>query len=389
MLARRDRACPFALRGLRTGPHGRDRDRPLAAARPAADPALPARDHRRAGHRRGRPDDPAELHRRRHERDGPLPELRQGARHLLPVDRLPVDDAQLDERRRVPHRRSSSSTTGSSASLLFELTDERWLLLVFPNTFEYFFIAYEVVRLRFDPAHALGALLAAPRRGHLDLRQAARRSTGSTSPSSTSPTPSATTRGSASRSRSRSSRWCSSLVRRAPAVPPPDWGWRFAADPLPSSLVESHARFARRLHSGRVLTSEAREQVGLLALLCIIFASILPGIDATALQVTAGVTAIVLANSAISLAAARRGHFPLGAAAARYAVLLAGERRPDLRRQRRARRSARLRPALRALLRPLDHDDHLAVRRIQACLRRALRRLAATRRVGWRPRPPR
>src|SRR4051794_25894577 len=27
----------------------------------------------------------------------------------------------------------------------------RWLLLVFPNTFEYFFIAYEVVRLRWDP----------------------------------------------------------------------------------------------------------------------------------------------------------------------------------------------------------------------------------------------
>ena len=27
----------------------------------------------------------------------------------------------------------------------------RWLLLVFPNTFEYFFIAYEAVRLRWDP----------------------------------------------------------------------------------------------------------------------------------------------------------------------------------------------------------------------------------------------
>src|SRR6478752_6746635 len=35
--------------------------------------------------------------------------------------------------------------------LLFELTHERTLLLIFPNTFEYFFIAYEVVRLRFDP----------------------------------------------------------------------------------------------------------------------------------------------------------------------------------------------------------------------------------------------
>jgi hypothetical protein len=62
--------------------------------------------------------------------------------------------------------------------------------------------------------------------------------------------------------------------------------------------------------------------VWLLALLCIIFASILPGIDATVLQVAVGVTAIVLANAAISLAAARRAGFGLQSAAAGYAALL-------------------------------------------------------------------
>ena len=35
--------------------------------------------------------------------------------------------------------------------LLFEVTAQRWLLLVFANTFEYFFIAYEVVRTCWDP----------------------------------------------------------------------------------------------------------------------------------------------------------------------------------------------------------------------------------------------
>jgi hypothetical protein len=35
--------------------------------------------------------------------------------------------------------------------LLFEIFQERWLLLVFPNTFEYFFIAYCVVQLAWDP----------------------------------------------------------------------------------------------------------------------------------------------------------------------------------------------------------------------------------------------
>jgi hypothetical protein len=46
--------------------------------------------------------------------------------------------------------------------------------------------------------------------------------------------------------------------------------------------------------------------VSLLGLLSIIFATILPGIDATALQIAEGVTAIVLANAAISLLAVRR-----------------------------------------------------------------------------------
>ena len=35
--------------------------------------------------------------------------------------------------------------------VLFEYSHARWLLLVFPNTFEYFFIFYEAVRLRWDP----------------------------------------------------------------------------------------------------------------------------------------------------------------------------------------------------------------------------------------------
>jgi hypothetical protein len=66
-----------------------------------------------------------------------------------------------------------------------------------------------------------------------------------------------------------------------------------------------------------VLTPETLEKVSLLALLCIIFASILPGIDATGLQILVGVTAIVLANAGISLLAARRRGSPL-----EYAPLL-------------------------------------------------------------------
>ena len=37
--------------------------------------------------------------------------------------------------------------------LLFEYSGARWILFVFPNTFEYFFILYETARLRWDMTH--------------------------------------------------------------------------------------------------------------------------------------------------------------------------------------------------------------------------------------------
>jgi hypothetical protein len=63
----------------------------------------------------------------------------------------------------------------------FELLDSRAMLLIFPNTFEFYFIAYEGLRLRWDPERWPGRLW----------------SGGSTSRSSTSPTPCLTIRGSA------------------------------------------------------------------------------------------------------------------------------------------------------------------------------------------------
>ena len=55
-----------------------------------------------------------------------------------------------------------------------------------------------------------------------------------------------------------------------------------------------------------------------LALLCIIYASILPGINATALQIVVGVTTIVVTNAAISVFAERQGGFAPRSALTRY-----------------------------------------------------------------------
>jgi hypothetical protein len=206
---------------------------------------------------------------------------------------------------------------------LFELTDERALLLIFPNTFEYFFIVYEVARTRYEPSRfsaRFWLLLAAgiwvfvklPQEywihvAKLDFTDAVRNNAVFAAAVVLALVVGALV-----------------VVRvLVPRLPPSDWAWRLRADPLPSSLVDAHARYARRLASPRVLTHEALEQILLLGLLCVIFASILPGVDATSLQVVIGVTAIVVANAAIDLWAARRGGFGLESAAARYGALLA------------------------------------------------------------------
>jgi hypothetical protein len=207
--------------------------------------------------------------------------------------------------------------------VLFELLDERLMLLLFPNTFEFFFIAYEVVRLRYEPsrlaarswlvtAAGLWVFVKLPQEYWIHIAQLDFTDTVRDYPAFGIAVVLALLVAALV------------LVRLVyPRLPAPDWRWRLEADPPPSSLVEAHARYARRLGSGRVLTREAFEQVSLLALLCIIFASILPGIDATVLQVVVGVAAIVLANAAIGLAIARRAEFGLESAAAGYAALLA------------------------------------------------------------------
>src|SRR5215471_14109604 len=43
--------------------------------------------------------------------------------------------------------------------VIFELSQVREVLLIFPNTFEYFFVFYEIVRLRWDPRRMSRQLL--------------------------------------------------------------------------------------------------------------------------------------------------------------------------------------------------------------------------------------
>jgi hypothetical protein len=207
--------------------------------------------------------------------------------------------------------------------VLFELTDTRLMLLLFPNTFEFFFIAYELVRLRFQPsrfsarswvltAAGLWVFVKLPQEYWIHIAKLDFTDTVRDYPAFGVGVVVVLLVA------------AFVLVRVVfPRIPAPDWPWRFAADRLPASLTEMHARYARRLERGGVLTSDAFEQICLLGLICIIFASILPGVDATILQVVLAVAAVVVANAAISVAAARRGGFGPTSAAGRYAALLA------------------------------------------------------------------
>ena len=194
--------------------------------------------------------------------------------------------------------------------LAFELTGERAMLLIFPNTFEFFFIAYALIALRWEPTRfsprfwvATGAglwiFVKLPQEYWIHIAQRDFTETVADYP------------------------WFGVLCALGllalaavawfvvrPRMPVPDWNWRLAADPLPETLDEAHERHAHRLQRGGVLWGELFEKAALLALMSIIFAEILPSVEASAVEVGLAVVVIVAANTAVSMfyARSRRVH---------------------------------------------------------------------------------
>jgi hypothetical protein len=205
---------------------------------------------------------------------------------------------------------------------LFELFDERWLLFVFPNTFEYFFIAYEVVRLRWDPtristrgwvltAAVIWVFVKLPQEwwvhiAQLDFTDAVRAHT--------------------------ELFLVLGLVALAlaavaahvlrPRVPAPDWAYRFAADPIPPELATAEARYRSRLARG-IGSRQLIQEAVLLSLVCVIFAIMLPGGEASPLEISIAVSGIVVANTLVGLWIARRGGVGIGSGAVLYLLRFA------------------------------------------------------------------
>ena len=145
--------------------------------------------------------------------------------------------------------------------MAFEISGERTLLLIFPNTFEYFFIAYEVVRLRWDPrrfsrrfwlvtAAAIWIFVKLPQEYWIHVAQLDFTDTW------------------------KNVSWFAPLVVTAvlaglavlwfvvrPRLLPPDWTWRVAADPLPAEMDTAAERDAWTAANVRVWSGSTLEKV--------------------------------------------------------------------------------------------------------------------------------
>jgi hypothetical protein len=204
----------------------------------------------------------------------------------------------------------------------FELSGARFLLLLFPNTFEYFFIAYELVRCRRNPnrygmrfwvlvAAGIWIFIKLPQEYWIHIAQLDLTDT------------------------IRDVSWFLPLLVVAvlilaavlwfvvrPRLSPADWPLRFAADPLPVEIDEASERAAYQAAHRKVFDLTAVEKIFLIGLITVIYGRVLPGVEASDLQLFLGIAVFVVLNAAIGLWSARRG-YSWDSAALSFAVVFA------------------------------------------------------------------
>ncbi|MEV6489023.1 hypothetical protein AB0M20_10375 [Actinoplanes sp. NPDC051633] len=188
----------------------------------------------------------------------------------------------------------------------FELSDWRPLLLIFPNTFEYFFIAYELVRLRWDPARirlrtwitiaaAIWIVIKLPQEWWIHL---ARLDVTDLMAAHAWILPALVAALVAVAAALRY------VVR--PRLPARERPLRLAADPLPEDIDEAAERDRWVAANHRLWSTGTLEKVVLIGFLWVIYAQVLPPVSADADDLFVGVAIFVVINAAISLAVARR-----------------------------------------------------------------------------------
>lgn len=206
---------------------------------------------------------------------------------------------------------------------LFELTGARPLLLLFPNTFEYFFIAYEVVATRWSPgrltrrhlillAAGIWVLIKLPQEYWIHvLRLDVTEQLAALPPELV---------------------WWSvaftmivlplagvTISRRIPA---PDHRLSLRGPALPPGMESASQRARFVAQRWRTVDLRWVEKTWLCSLMTVIFAQIIPGVDATPVQLGAGVAVVVGYNSLLRLRVVRSGR-SIDSAVVTFVLLLA------------------------------------------------------------------
>ncbi len=194
---------------------------------------------------------------------------------------------------------------------LFELTHLRGLLFIFPNTFEYFFIFYEAVRLKWNPmmltksklitATALiWIFIKLPQEYWIHIAQLDTTDWIRANPSNASILIG----------------WALFLLGMAWALlrdlPPMKPGFSVAANPvhvIQKDRYEQGIKISPQVFNStkRFFDNALIEKIVLVSLLSIIFAQVLPGVRASNIQLMIGMAIIIIINTALSHWLARLG----------------------------------------------------------------------------------
>jgi len=210
--------------------------------------------------------------------------------------------------------------------------------LVFPNTFEYFFIFYEAVRIRWNPRRmrqvfVIGAaaliwiVIKLPQEYWIHVAQL---DTTDLIREDIFEVPVTTAWGDIVSDNAgvfvaigialvallAGIRWF--VTNR---LPHGDWGWTFAAHAENRDLAPVQAAQATACRPGRVFTQELFEKVVMLSLVSAIVSQILPGATASRLQIAIGATVWVVLNTALSEWLSRRG-VDFGSALKQFGIMV-------------------------------------------------------------------
>jgi hypothetical protein len=208
--------------------------------------------------------------------------------------------------------------------VIFEVTQIRAVLLIFPNTFEYFFDFYEGVRSRWDPRKMRTALVVGaaafiwifiklPQEWWIHVAQLDATDLIKTRIFGVSTDTS----------------WLDAIANRplvivvlgivlvvlAVAVrwlftrrlPPADHPWTFDADKETQPVDPARVERVRRRLAERLFDPELVEKTALITLVAIIFGRMLPGVDATPVQTLFGIFVFIVVNTVITEALVRQG----------------------------------------------------------------------------------